>query len=142
MRIDTVNPVNLPKIWHEIKPLIDKAFKHNQGERTANDMLEQLMHDELHLLISTDDKYELTGVIVAEELIHPLKKELFVWTWATANGNADEFCYEAFENALIGIAESTGCHYISTWCRKGLAKKMTTLRGWEDSYSVITKHLH
>ena len=114
MRVDLLNPINLPKVWHEIKPLVDKAFQYNQGERTANDMLEGLMNDEYYLLVGTDDDFNLTGVILAEEIIHPQKKELFVWTWATKTGNANEFWYEAFENALIGIAESTGCHYITT----------------------------
>ena len=139
MRVDLLNPINLPKVWHEIKPLVDKAFQYNQGERTANDMLEGLMNDEYYLLVGTDDDFNLTGVILAEEIVHPQKKELFVWTWATKTGNANEFWYEAFEN---GIAESTGCHYITSWCLKGLAKKMITFHGWEDSYSVITKHLH
>ena len=141
MKVEILNPVNLPTVWHEIKPLVDKAFKHSQGERTANDMLQPLMNDELWLLVGTDDDFNLVGVIIAEETIHPQKKELFVWTWATVDGTADELWYEEFENALIGIAESTGCHYISAWSRKGLAKKMNS-RGWEDSYSVITKHLH
>ena len=141
MKVEVLNPVNLPTVWHEIKPLVDKAFKHSQGERTANDMLQPLMNDELWLLVGTDDDFNLVGVIIAEETIHPQKKELFVWTWATVDGTADELWYEEFENALIGIAESTGCHYISAWSRKGLAKKMNS-RGWEDSYSVITKHLH
>ena len=141
MKVEILNPVNLPTVWHEIKPLVDKAFKHNQGERTANDMLQPLMNDELWLLVGTDDDFNLVGVIIAEEIIHPQKKELFVWTWATVDGTADELWYETFENVLISIAESTGCHYISAWSRKGLAKKMVS-RGWEDSYSVITKHLH
>ena len=141
MKVEILDPVNLPTVWHEIKPLVDKAFKYNQGERTANDMLQSLMSDELWLLVGTDDDFNLVGVIIAEATIHPQKKELFVWTWATVDGTADELWYEEFENALIGIAESTGCHYISAWSRKGLAKKMNS-RGWEDSYSVITKHLH
>ena len=141
MKVEILDPVNLPIVWHEITPLVDKAFKHSQGERTANDMLQPLMNDELWLLVGTDDDFNLVGVIIAEETIHPQKKELFVWTWATVDGTADELWYEEFENALIGIAESTGCHYISAWSRKGLAKKMNS-RGWEDSYSVITKHLH
>ena len=141
MKVEVLNPVNLPTVWHEIKPLVDKAFKHSQGERTANDMLQPLMNDELWLLVGTDDDFNLVGVIIAEEIIHPQKKELFVWTWATVDGTADELCYEQFENALIGIAESTGCHQMTAWCRTGLAKKMNS-RGWDDSCSVITKHLH
>ena len=142
MRVDLVNPVNLPKVWHEIKPLVDKAFQYNQGERTANDMLEGLMLDHYYLLAGTDDDFNLAGVIIAEEIVHPQKKELFVWTWATKSGYGYKEWADHFENALIGIAESTGCHYITTWCRKGLAKKMITFHGWEDSYSVVTKHLH
>ena len=44
-----------------------------------------------------------------------------------------------FEQSLLEIATDTGCHYISTMCRKGLAKKMVTKHGWNETYSVVTK---
>ena len=139
MRVEQIQTWQLPRVWHLIKPLIDKALDHSLGERTASDMLEDLMNDQLWLLTGIDEQGDLAGVLVAEEIVHPQKKELYVHAWATQTGYGFDDWVELFEQSLLEIAYDSGCHYISSNCRKGLAKKMTTKRGWNESYSVITK---
>ena len=139
MRIEKIQPWQLPRTWHHILPLIQKALDHSLGEQLASDMLEDLMNDQLWLLAGIDEQGDLAGVIVAEEIVHPQKKELYVHAWATQTGYGFDDWVDLFEQSLLGIAEDVGCHYISTMCRKGLAKKMTTQRDWNDKYSVITK---
>ena len=139
MRIETIQTWQLPRVWHFIRPLIDKALDHSLGERTASDMLEDLMNDQLWLLTGIDEQGDLAGVLVAEEIVHPQKKELYVHAWATQTGYGFDDWVEPFEQSLLEIASDNGCHYISSNCRKGLAKKMTTKRGWDNSYSVISK---
>ena len=139
MRIENIQTWQLPRVWHLIKPLIDKALDHSLGERTASDMLEDLMNDQLWLLTGIDEQGDLAGVLVAEEIVHPQKKELYVHAWATQTGYGFDDWVEPFEQSLLEIAYDNGCHYISSNCRKGLAKKMTTKRGWDNSYSVISK---
>ena len=139
MRIENIQTWQLPRVWHLIKPLIDKALDHSLGERMASDMLEDLMNDQLWLLAGIDEQGDLAGVLVAEEIVHPQKKELYVHAWATQTGYGFDDWVELFEQSLLEIAYDNGCHYISSNCRKGLAKKMTTKRGWDNSYSVITK---
>ena len=139
MRIERIQAWQLPRVWHFIRPLIDKALDHSLGEQTASDMLEDLMNDQLWLLTGIDEQGDLAGVLVAEEIVHPQKKELYVHAWATQTGYGFDDWVELFEQSLLEIAYDSGCHYISSNCRKGLAKKMTTKRGWDNSYSVITK---
>tara|TARA_Y100000996_G_scaffold339124_1_gene275994 strand:+ start:34 stop:468 length:435 start_codon:yes stop_codon:yes gene_type:complete len=139
MRVEKIQPWQLPRTWHHILPLIQKALDHNLGERIASDMLEDLMNDELWLLAGIDEQGDLAGVLVAEEIVHPQKKELFVHAWATQTGYGFDDWVEPFEQSLLEIANDTGCHYISTMCRKGLAKKMSEKRGWIDTHSVISK---
>ena len=139
MRIETIHPWQLPRVWHILRPIIDKALDHSLGERLASDMLEQLVNDELWLLTGIDEQGDLAGVIVAEEIVHPQKKELYVHAWATQTGYGFDDWVDLFEQSLLEIATDTGCHYISTMCRKGLAKKMSTKRGWIDTHSVISK---
>lgn len=105
----------------------------------ASDMLEDLMNDQLWLLAGIDEQGDLAGVLVAEEIVHPQKKELYVHAWATQTGYGFDDWVELFEQSLLEIATDNGCHYISSNCRKGLAKKMTTKRDWNESYSVISK---
>lgn len=139
MRIENIQTWQLPRVWHLIKPLIDKALDHSLGERMASDMLEDLMNDQLWLLAGIDEQGDLAGVLVAEEIVHPQKKELYVHAWATQTGYGFDDWVELFEQSLLEIATDNGCHYISSNCRKGLAKKMTTKRNWIDKYSVICK---
>ena len=139
MRVEKIQPWQLPRTWHHILPLIQKALDHNLGERIASDMLEDLMNDELWLLAGIDEQGDLAGVLVAEEIVHPQKKELFVHAWATQTGYGFDDWVEPFDQSLLEIANDTGCHYISTMCRKGLAKKMSEKRGWIDTHSVISK---
>ena len=139
MRIETIHPWQLPRVWHILRPIIDKALDHSLGEQLASDMLEQLMNDELWLLTGIDEQGDLAGVLVAEEIVHAQKKELYVHAWATVTGYGFDDWVEPFEQSLLEIAQDTGCHYISTMCRKGLAKKMSTKRGWIDTHSVISK---
>ena len=139
MRIEEIHPWQLPRVWHILKPVIDKALEHSLGERTASDMLEDFMNDNLWLLTGIDEQGDLAGVLVAEEIVHPQKKELYVHAWATVTGYGFDDWVDLFEQSLLGIAEDVGCHYISTMCRKGLAKKMSTKRGWIDTHSVISK---
>ena len=139
MRIETIHPWQLPRVWHILRPIIDKALVHSLGEQIASDMLEALMNAELWLLTGIAEQGDLAGVLVAEEIVHPQKKELYVHAWATVTGYGFDDWVEPFEQSLLEIAQDTGCHYISSMCRKGLAKKMTTQRGWSDKYSVICK---
>ena len=139
MRIETIHPWQLPKVWHILRPIIDKALVHSLGEQLASDMLEPLMNDELWLLAGIDEQGDLAGVLVAEEIVHPQKKELYVHAWATVTGYGFDDWVDIFEQSLLEIAQDTGCHYISSMCRKGLAKKMSTKRGWIDTHSVISK---
>ena len=139
MRVEKIQPWQLPRTWHHILPLIQKALDHSLGEQLASDMLQPLMNDELWLLAGIDEQGDLAGVIVAEEIVHPQKKELYVHAWATVTGYGFDDWVDLFEQSLLEIANDTGCHYISSMCRKGLAKKMTTKRDWSDKYSVICK---
>ena len=139
MRIEKIQPWQLPRTWHLIQPLVDKALNYSLGEQLASDMLQPLMNDELWLLAGIDEQGDLAGVLVAEEIVHPQKKELYVHAWATQTGYGFDDWVDLFEQSLLEIAQDSGCHYISSMCRKGLAKKMTTKRDWIDKYSVICK---
>ena len=141
MRVDIVHPYNLPQVWHLVKPYIDKPLEYNNGEVLSTDLLEGLMLDNLILLVGHSDE-GLEGAIVAEFVIHPQKKELFILSWGMKNWKGYNEWSDLFEQALIGLALDNGCHYIKAWCRKGLAKKMVTLHGWEHSHSIVTKHVH
>jgi len=141
MKVEHVHPANLPAVWHQVKPIVDTALTHNVGEAVGSDFVEPLMTGEKDLYVSVNDNYELTGALITTINIHPQKKELFVDVWATITGYADDECYKTFEEALLILADTEGCNYISAYCRKGLSRPLSKKLGWEESYSVMTKHL-
>jgi len=140
MRVSRVHPYNLPQVWHLVKPLIDKPLEYNNGEILSTDLLEGLMLDNLILLAGHSEE-DLEGAIVAEFVIHPQKKELFILSWGMKNWTGYNKWADLFEQALIGLALDNGCNYMSAWCRKGLAKKMVTLHGWDHSHSIVSKQV-
>ena len=75
MRVEQIHPWQLPRVWHILRPIIDKALDHSLGERLASDMLEDLMNDQLWLLTGIDEQGDLAGVLVAEEIVHTLKRK-------------------------------------------------------------------
>ena len=140
MKVSLVHPYNLPQVWHLVKPLIDKPLEYNRGEILSTDLLEGLMNDETVLLVGHDED-DLQGVIVAEFIVHPQKKEIFVLSWAVKDWKGFDKWVDLFEEALVGLALDNGCHYIGAYTRKGLAKKLIKHGGWEDTHSIITKHI-
>mgnify|MGYP003108734588 FL=1 len=140
MRVDVVHPFNLPQTWHLVKPYIDKPFQYNNGEILSTDLLKGLMEDYYILLVAHNDE-GLQGAIVAEFIIHPQKKELFILSWGMKDWKGYNEWSDLFEQRLIGLALDNGCHYMSAWCRKGLAQKMVTLHGWDHSHSIVSKQV-
>ena len=74
MRIEEIHPWQLPRVWHILRPIIDKALDHSLGERMASDMLQDFMNDNLWLLTAIDDEGDLkmsdfSGVIAFAEML-------------------------------------------------------------------------
>ena len=125
----------VPRLWHEVKPLIDKALVHNHGEMIAEDVLEKLLEQRMVLWIGVEDK-EIKSALVAEVHEFPRKKVLHILTWATKSGH-DYLLWMDLFDAIEDFGRANGCSQITAWTRKGLAKKLK----WTNEYSVVTKDL-
>tara|TARA_R100000458_G_scaffold9566_2_gene7584 strand:- start:47 stop:475 length:429 start_codon:yes stop_codon:yes gene_type:complete len=141
MRVDRVHPNTVPHVWQLVKPLIDKALKYSNGEHLGSDLLQPLLEGNYCLLLGIDDNECIISAIVCKINIYAQKKSLFVITWAVDTGHGYDEWSDLFENKLIEIGHESGCSYLETWCRKGLAKKMSKYHGWTDKYAVATKKI-
>ena len=140
-KVISVPPKDIPYMWHQIKPLIDKALVHSNGELTSDDVLELLLSKEQGLVIGYEgyeDSYKKILMAAVTEIIqYPRKKVLRIITWSTKSGyDGDEWLHLGL-NTVEYIGKKYNCDYIEAWTRKGMAKKLK----WDHEYSIITKQL-
>ena len=130
-----VQPNEIPYIWIEVKPLIEKALTHANGEMLSEDVLSLLLQNKEHLFIGyTND--EIQSALVGEIIDYPRKKVFRIITWSTKSGHDYEAWIDLFDT-IEYFAKSKGCDSIEAWTRKGLARKLK----WDNEYSVITKNI-
>ena len=130
-----VNPKDVNLIWHEAKPLIDKALEHSNGELLSSDILKLIFEGRQALWIGINKK-KLFCAGITEIITYPQKKVLRIITFSTKPG----YHYDLWKD-FIYILEDYGKHFkcssIEAWARKGLARKLK----WDHEYSVITKNI-
>ena len=130
-----VQPNEIPYIWIDIKPLIDKALVHANGEMLSEDVLKLLLQNEEPVFIGyTND--EIQSALVGEIINYPRKKVFRIITWSTKSGHDYEAWIDLFDT-IEYFAKSKGCDSIEAWTRKGLARKLK----FDNEYSVITKNI-
>ena len=116
-----IHPVDVPYIWHEVKPLIDKVLDRADGEMISSDYIEPLLSGECTLWIGLDDN-EIKSALICEVIEYPRKKVLFIHVWATKSGQDFAPWMEHWED-IEDFGRSNGCTMIQAKARKGLAKK-------------------
>ena len=130
-----IEPSEIPYIWVDVKPLIDKALVHANGEMLTSDVLKLLLENKEHLFIGFDND-EILSALVGEIIHYPQKKVFRIITWSTKSGHDYEEWIDLF-GTIEYFAKSKGCDSIEAWTRKGLARKLK----WDNEYSVITKNI-
>ena len=125
----------VPRIWHEVKPLVDKALAHADGEQLSEDVLQKLLNKHMILFAGIEGQ-ELASVCIAEIMIYPRKKVLHVTLAATKSGRDFELWDTTF-HIVEDFGRAMGCTSVSAWVRKGFVKKLN----WKHTFSVVTKNL-
>ena len=129
-----VKPDDVHLIWHEVRPLIEKALKYNYLESmTSSDALRLLVNERQQLWIGIDDN-ELFLALLTEIAPYPQHSVLRIITFATRTGHdMDSWYHNLSQIEQFGLIN--GCTALEAWTRKGLAEKLN----WEHEYSVISK---
>ena len=130
-----VEPKEIPYIWISVKPLIEKALTHSNGEMLSSDVLNLLLENKEHLFIGYNNG-EILSALVAEIIHYPRKEVFRIITWSTKSGH-DYEAWIGLWDTIENFAKSKGCDSIEAWTRKGLARKLK----WDNEYSVITKNI-
>lgn len=128
-----VPPKDIPYVWSEVKPLLDKSLSQQQNELSSKDILKDIMDGDLVLWVGVADK-KLFCSGVTEFFHHGQKKSLNIVAFASVSGHDYEL-WKDFIYILEDFGAQYGCTFIEATVRKGLAKKLK----WDHEYSVITK---
>ena len=136
MRALLVPPHEVPSVWIEVKPLIDKALAHSSEGATANDMLRPIINGACFLWIVVED-HDIVSVCFGEFTQYPDKKGFHIHGWSTKSGfNFDEVM-ETFNDSVVNFAKINGCDFIEAKIRRGLARKLKQLN-WNETHSYVT----
>ena len=131
-----VKPEDVPFIWHEVGPLIEKALKHNYlGSMTSVDALRLILNERQQLWIGVD-KDGLFLAILTQVVPYPRHTVLRIITFATKTGHDMDIWYQHL-STLEQFGRDYDCKALEAWTRKGLAEKLN----WEHEYAVITKEI-
>ncbi len=131
-----VKPEDVPFIWHEVEPLIEKALKHNYlGSMTSVDALRLILNERQQLWIGVD-KDGLFLTILTQVVPYPRHTVLRIITFATKTGHDMDIWYHHL-STLEQFGRDCDCKALEAWTRKGLAEKLN----WEHEYAVITKEI-
>ena len=133
MKAHLVPPKDVPDLWAEIKPLIDKALEHSEEGVTAEDLLPAIEDGRAYLWIVVNE-YTIESICLGELVDYPRKKSFYIHAWATKSGHQFDEVIATFEGSVIAFAKLNGCDFIEAKVRKGLAKKLK----WNDKHSLVT----
>ena len=133
MKAHLIRPSDVPEFWHEVSPLLNKAFKYAEEDVEANDLLDSILSGKAYLWIVVDG-YDIESVCMGELVSYPRKKSFYIDAWATKSGHKYDEVMATFNDSVIAFAKLNGCDFIEAKVRKGLAKKLK----WNDKHSLVT----
>ena len=133
MKANIVQPEDIPYIWDQVAPLLDRVREHTEGELETDDYLGELSDGNMQLWIATENN-GLHSIRVTQIAVYPQKKVLKIISMA---GSEFSRLYE-FNDMVESFATKTGCSSMELWGRKGWKK---LLPDWKSNYIVFTKDL-
>jgi len=131
--ISVVLAKDVPDVWEEVYPIIDRCQRYANGELYTQDYLEMILDGNIQLWIASD-KEKIFAAMLTEFIAYPRKKVLRIIAIA---GNRMESWMEFFP-ALEAAALNVGCTGLEAQGRKGWLR---VLKDWECSYHVLTKDI-
>ena len=133
LKAQIVQPEDVPYIWDQVAPLLDRVREHTEGELETDDYLNELSDGNMQLWIATEES-GLQSIMVTQVAAYPQKKVHKIISMA---GSDFPKLYE-FNDMVESFAIKTGCSGMELWGRKGWKK---LLPDWKSDYIVFTKEL-
>ena len=135
MEVHLLHPKDVPSVWEEVQPLIDKALIKSDEIYNSSDYLDLILDGVCTLCIGLHNN-EIQMSLVLEVVEVPRTKVLEIHIWATKSGYDFQPWIDQFD-CIEKFGRDNGCTLIEATVRKGLAKKLK----WDNNYSLLTKHI-
>lgn len=137
MKISPVAVRDLPILWAEVAPLIDKALAYGFGEYELGDIGLALSDGTMQLFVAHVDE-QIVAAFVSEVIVYPRKK-LFRVTFA--GGELMDDWIEPAEQFVREGAERIGADLIGIHGRPGWVKVFKKrLKGYRETV-ILTKEI-
>ena len=132
-----IEPDDVPFIWHEVRPLIEKALEYNYlGSMTSADALRLVLNHRQQLWLGVENPDNVFLALLTEIVPYPRHSVLRIITFATKTGHDMDSWYHYLSH-IEDFGRANKCTALEAWTRKGLAEKLN----WEHEYAVITKNI-
>ena len=102
-----VNPNDIDQVWEDVKPLLDKALAHADGEMLSSDILDLILDDREVLWVGINNG-EVFCAGVTEVITYPRKKVLRIITFASKSGHDYEL-WKDFTEIIEGFGTTESC---------------------------------
>ena len=139
-RFHCVSAEDIPNVWSQVKPLIDRGLDITDYGLTTSDYKDFLMSDSCVLFIGSLNDGDVKSIVVADVTEYPRTNVLQIHLWVTASGRDYQLWVDQFPT-IEDWGRDRGCTVTTALCRKGLAKKLTQLSGWKEKSTLLTKQL-
>ncbi len=139
-RFHCVPVKDIPDVWPQVKPLIDRGLDITDYEMTTSDYKDFLMSESCVLFIGSLNDGDVKSIVVADVTEYPRTNVLQIHLWVTASGRDYQLWVDQFPT-IEDWGRDRGCTITTALCRKGLAKKLTQLSGWKEKSTLLTKQL-
>ena len=127
-------PVNqLPYVWPQILPMIEKGLSHGQGDTYDSDTIYRDILEGKSSLWVVHEGEDVQAGVVFTVITHPKAKKVFVEILA---GKNMESWVDQLEGLLSDYKDLIGASCIEASCRKGLAKRLSN-RGWKTKAIIM-----
>ena len=141
---------DIPDVWNEVEPFIDKTIDRTNNYVSTSEYLINLTSGTTDLCIGLDRKFsgdfkelkkgDIKMVLVCDTVTYTRVKILHINIWATKTGHDYGHWMKQFET-IENFGRDHGCSVVTALTRRGLAKKLKSISNWTEQSILLTKQL-
>ena len=133
LSVSRVEPEQIPGVFLEVEPMIERALSHGQGDTTNKaELVNGLLSGDL-VMWAVHEGDDITAALILSVREYPNKTTLYVEL--VAGRSLDEWI-DDIEGLLRDFAYMRGIDTIEASCRKGLARRLKR-RGWNTKAVIM-----
>ena len=141
---------DVPEVWSEVAPLIDKTIDRTNNYVSTSEYLIAITEGTTDLCIGLDRKFsgdfkelkkgDIKMALLCDVVSYTRIKILHINIWATKTGHDYGHWMKQFET-IENFGRDHGCSVVTALARKGLSKKLRSISNWTEQSTLLTKQL-